>query len=325
MTTLWTVSDIMRYRTSHPDRSSVRGFFLVLLAATLWGTLAPVGKVLTSLGTDMVTTVFFRAFFCTMGATGFLVVRNPRALKVSLPEIPGLALFGCIGVGACYGGFFMALNTLSVALTEVVFYSYPLLIAAGSFFFTGEKPGSHQIIGGVLTLSGIALALAPSLAGVETVSVPGILWVLSASVGMATYSLMGRRGALEGETVQAKLFFYGLVFGTLSLALLKTATSGWNDLARGLPLTAWGAMLYLGLIASLIGYGAFYAGLRLVEATTGGVVGAWEVIVAISLGSLLSGKLPSLWELGGGGLIVLAIVVASGILSRREKGGKGTG
>lgn len=303
----------------------MRGLFLVLLAATLWGTLAPVGKFLTGLGTDTLTTIFFRAFFCTLGAAVFFLVRNPGALKLTFSEIPGLALFGCFGVGANYGGFFMALNTLSVALTEVVFYSFPLFIAAGSFFFTGEKPGIHQFFGGILTMAGISLALAPSLAGVETVSVSGILWALSASVGMATYSLMGRRGALAGGTAQAKLFFYGLVFGTLSLALLKTATSGWDDLANGLPPMAWGAMLYLGLIASLIGYGAFYAGLRLVQATTGGVVGAWEVIVAISLGSLLSGTLPSKWELGGSGLIVIAIVVASGILSRKDKGVGGTG
>ncbi len=290
---------------------NIKGVLLVLLAGILWGTMGPVGKALSLGRTDMMTVVFSRAFLAGVAAFAFMSWRAPENLRVRFSQLPLLSFYAIFGVSAMYCGFFMSLNTLSVALTEVIFFTYPLLIAILSPYITKEKPAPVEIAGAVIIFFAVILAVMPSLlSGRLDFSLAGLGWAALSALGMTLYSLFARLSAKGGNIPQGTLFVYGMLFAAVVLGLGKTFSTGWGDLAS-LNSTQVGWILYLSLGATLVGYASFYLGLRHVAAATAGVIGTAELVMAFALSYfvLLQPVTPN--ELGAAGLIIFSIILVS--------------
>ncbi|MCF7934766.1 MAG: DMT family transporter [Synergistales bacterium] len=295
------------------DKHTIIGLILALAGGSLWGTLGPSGKALGELGVAMETVVFFRAFIGFVGTAAFFLYTNPRVFRISLKDIPFLAFYGGIAMAITYGGFFMALNTISVALTEIVFYTYPLMVIFGSILVTLERPNRYHLLAAFLTLSGVALAVSPHLNGSGGVggSWRGIAWAFSAAVGSALYVLFGRRSAHSTSLTMPSLFLYGLLFGTISLGIGKTLSMGWQDVMTGFSAPQWGWLLFTCLVGSLLGYALFFLGLHRISASSAGVVGTVEVVVAVVLAAVLQGTAPVPSECAGAALIIGSILIVS--------------
>lgn len=289
----------------------MKGISLVLLAGVLWGTMAPVGKALSLAGTDTMTVVFSRAFLAGISAFLFMAWRAPQNLRLRASQLPLLSFYGVFGVSSMYCGFFMSLNYLSVALTEVIFFSYPLLIALLSPFITREKPARVEVAGAVIIFFAVILAVSPSLlSGGLAFSLAGLGWAALSALGMTLYSLFARMAARGGNVPQGTLFVYGMLFGAAIMGLGKTFSTGWGDLASLKPAQA-GWILYLSLGATLVGYASFYLGLRQVTAATAGVIGTSELVTAFALSFFVMGAAVTPNELAAAGLIILSIVLVS--------------
>lgn len=291
--------------------SKFKGVLLVLLAGILWGTMAPVGKFLSFAGTDTMTVVFSRALLAGWTAFLFLAWKAPQDLRLKVSQLPTLSFYAVFGVSAMYCGFFMSLNFLSVALTEVIFFSYPLLIALLSPFITKEKPEKVEVLGAALIFLAVVLAVLPSLlSGGLSFSLKGLGWAVLSAFGMTFYSLFARLAARGGRVPQGTLFVYGMIFGAVILGLGKTFSTGWYDLAL-LNLEQIGWILYLSLIATLMGYASFYIGLRHVTAATAGVIGTAELVTAFALSYFVMNQSVTLNELTAAVLIIFSIALVS--------------
>lgn len=291
--------------------SKMKGISLVLLAGILWGTMAPVGKFLSSQRTETMTVVFSRAFLAGISAFLFMAWRAPQNLRLRVSQVPLLSFYAVFGVSAMYCGFFMALNFLSVALTEVIFFSYPLLIVLLSPFITREKPARVEILGAALIFLAVILAVLPSLlSGGLSVSLKGLGWAALSAFGMTFYSLFARMTATGGRVPQGTLFVYGMLFGAVVMGLGKTVSTGWKDLAS-LSRAQAGWILYLSLIATLLGYASFYLGLRHVTAATAGVIGTVELVTAFALSFFVLNQPVTLNELAAAALIIFSITLVS--------------
>ncbi|WP_281745670.1 DMT family transporter [Thermanaerovibrio acidaminovorans] len=291
--------------------SKLKGVSLILLAGFLWGTMSPVGKFLAQAGTDTMTIVFSRALLAGLASALFMAWRAPHLLRLKPSQVPLICFYALFGVSAMYCGFFMALNFLSVALTEVIFFSYPILIVLLSPMVTGERAGGAEVLGATLILVAVVVAVLPSLpSGGAPLSLEGLGWAALSALGMTFYSLLARAAARGGRVPQGTLFVYGMLFGAVIMGTGKGISSGWGDLARlGLGQVGW--ILYLSLVATLVGYGAFYLGLRHVTAATAGVIGTVELVTAFALSRFVLGQPVGLNELAAGTLIILSISLVS--------------
>lgn len=283
----------------------------VLTAGVLWGTLSPAGKQLSLLGADMLTVAVLRAAFMAGGVALFLLVRMPHRFRVG-----GLQLFQvAILAGPCmvgiYAGFFFALQHLTVPVTIVIFFTHPLLTTIGSLAITKDRPNLRQVGGALLTLAGVAVGVLSSggsfSGGIDPV---GIAWCLFAALGMSLYSLFGRLSAQTGFISQTTLFFYLQFFGLCWLILLKTFAAGWGDLPSiTTAQLLW--IMYVGLGGGMLGYSIYFYGLRTLPASTASIVSSIEIVTAFTLSALLLRQPPTLREIAGAVLIVLAIVLVS--------------
>ncbi|HAK40631.1 MAG TPA: DMT family transporter [Synergistales bacterium] len=293
-------------------RERIRTDFLAVLAAgVLWGTLSPAGKQLSILGANMLTVAVLRAGIMTAGVGIFLLIRCPDRFRVGGRQLLQVAVIAGPCMVGIYAGFFFALQYLSVPVTIVIFFTHPLLTTLGSLVITRETPNRYQVAGAILTLAGVAVGVFP-LGGVliEGIHPVGLAWCLFSAVGMSLYSLFGRLSAQTGFIPQTTLFFYMQVFGLAWLSLLKTFTTGWDDM---LFITAaqMGWILYVGLVGSMIGYSIYFYGLRTIQASTASIVSSIEIVTAFTLSAVLLGLPPTAREMAGAAFIIMAVVLVS--------------
>ena len=174
----------------------------------------------------------------------------------------------------------------------------------------GDNQGPSQPPPGrraLLTLAGVAVGVLAG--GSFREDDPVIAWCLFAALGMSCIPFRETL-AQTGFISQTTLFFYLQFFGLCWLILLKTFAAGWGDLPSiTTAQLLW--IMYVGLGGGMLGYSIYFYGLRTLPASTASIVSSIEIVTAFTLSALLLRQPPTLREIAGAVLIVLAIVLVS--------------
>jgi drug/metabolite transporter (DMT)-like permease len=246
--------------------------------------------------------------------TGFcvlypLAVRQHKApLKWSDHRI--FLLVGSIGYVVSVGLQFIGTWLSSAHNGAIITSASPAFILLFAWFMLGERLTTRKLISVLLATVGVVIVV-----GWDTSSASGE-WamfgnfaLIGAAVTWALLSVMARKFS---STLSPLVITTGAVFWA---AIMTTPIMfiEWRFLpVNGLdnPLL-WAAILYLGVVATA---GAFYfwnKGLSLVEAGTGSVFFFLQPVVGALLGWLMLGEQLTASFFTGGGVILLAVLIAS--------------
>lgn len=262
------------------------------------------------------TVATVRAGMAALGCFLWFGLSAPRVLKVGNRALWGLFLYGGVTVAFLYGGFTVALSYLSVATCEVIFFTFPLFTTLAGAVFLKERPSVAQIVACLMIIAGVFCMTALTEAGSATYPFRGVLGAVLALLGMTIQSIVGRKNAQVNWLPTSALFSYAQLFGFVWMALYKTLTTGWGDVASIEP-SSWLLLCYMGFISTLIGYGAYNLGLRFISAATASMLASFEMIVAVTLAALALGTVPSTGELLGCAMILCALVLSTRSPKRR--------
>jgi DME family drug/metabolite transporter len=283
----------------------LRGNFLVLAAAILWGTtgtsqaLAPVGAAPQTIGA-------LRLAVGGLALLAYALFR--RAGGRQNTALRGLPLGPLAGAALCVAAyqvcFFAGVARTGVAVGTIVgIGSAPILGGVLGILFRGERPGWPWLIATLLAVIGAGLLALP--AGSVQVDPLGLLLASAAGGAYATFTLFNKR-LVEGrppEMIQAVIFLLGAL---LLLPLLWSADLSWLQQPAGLLV-----ILHLGIITVGVGYTLFSLGLQSVPVSSAVTLTLAEPMTAGLLGVLVLGEhLTALSGLGIG-LIFSGLVVLS--------------
>lgn len=202
-----------------------------------------------------------------------------------------------MAAGATFG-FFWALGEIPLVLAVTISFASPLLVAALSRPFLGERVGLLRWLGVAVGFGGVLLALRPG----STAWNPAMLAVLAATLCWAVLAMTGRR---IGDDEPMGL----MVLGTMPLSLLLGIVLGIGSWVTPAPLD-WLLFALLGLCGAGVQYCVVFA----YRAARGATVAPMEysaLLWTAALGWLFWAEVPTLWTLAGaaviivGGLIVL--------------------
>ncbi|MDK2983121.1 MAG: drug/metabolite transporter, family [Thermococcaceae archaeon] len=113
-----------------------KGYLLVFLAASMWGTLGIFAKLLYGFGLDPFTITFYRAII----AFGLLFVYNlSQGLQVKKHRLPFYAFYGFFAVFLFYILYFYTVKISSVSLAVLLLYSAPIYSTILGYFIFGER------------------------------------------------------------------------------------------------------------------------------------------------------------------------------------------
>ena len=288
-----------------------RGVIMTLIAAACWGIMSPIAKVLSSAGVSLMSAMAFRAFFVVVTLGPFIYfTKGSDAFRLNRSVFGFYLLSGILSVACAGGGFLMSLEYLSVAEALILHYTFPLVTLFGSIYITHEKPTFLQIISGFLIVVGVYLGMVGGDKTFSGISIPGLMWGTLAIIGISGQALIGRRVCKGQKTDQLALLFFAHLFGGIIIAAGKSSIAGWGDTVN-LTMYLFGLMVFQSFCGSLLAYGFFYTALKYIPAATVSLLCTLEIVVAVGLTSLLLAQSPSIQEVMGCGLIIIAIVFAA--------------
>ncbi|MFG1301176.1 DMT family transporter [Xanthobacter sp. V3C-3] len=191
---------------------------------------------------------------------------------------------------------FTALQFLQLDQTVSIMFSVPFFVALFAGPILGEHVGLQRWLAILVGFAGILLVVRPGAGGIH----PAAILSVGAAATYALYAISTRMLA-RTDSSQTTLFYSSLV-GSVAASLPLPFV--WETPHEPL---VFASMLSLGIIAGFGHFLLILAHKRAPAATLAPYIYT-QILSMIALGWLVFGQMPSLWTLGGAG-----IVIASGI------------
>ncbi len=274
-----------------------------LAAVVLWGisfvaTRAALSEI------PPVTLVFTRFALGTALLLALLAVRR----RLTLPPReawPALLVMGFLGVF-----LHQMLQAYGLTLTTAVHAGWligltPIWSALLAVIVLRERLGLGKVAGLVLGFAGALLVITRGRLTRDVLGLPatrGDLLILVSTVNWAVYSIVGRRTLARLGSARATAF--AMLAGWLLVVPIFLRRSGWTDWGR-LSVTGWGAVIFLGIGCSGLGYLLWYSALERLDTARVAAYLYVEPIVTLATAVALLGETVHATTVLGG-LIVLA-------------------
>ncbi|RZI43546.1 DMT family transporter [Herbaspirillum sp. HC18] len=269
---------------------------LILLSALGFGSLALFTKVAYASGitpTMLLTLRFTLAVALLAPVVWLKRLRLPR----------GRTLAGFVLMGGLYTAqaqcYFTALLHASSGLVGLLLYVYPVLVTLLAVAFGWEKLDRRTFALLMLAIAGMAIMLGGNLQG----SALGVMLGLMAAGVYAVYIVIGGRLTQGTDPLAA------------TLVIMSAAAIGNGSLAiaGGSPLpgdgTTWLAIGAIALFSTVMAIACFLIGIKYVGPAQASIISTLEPVITLCLGVALLGESVSSGQLGGGAMVLAAVVM----------------
>ncbi|MGH2455541.1 MAG: DMT family transporter, partial [Candidatus Limnocylindria bacterium] len=297
----------------HPRSGDLAGAALILLAAACFGTLGPLSRFADEAGVSSLTLVTWRAVLGAACMAGFLALRAAAggAGIVRLSTVPvrdrWFMAAAAVANTILNLSVFIAFLRISIALSLLVFYLYPAFVALVSVIWLGERLDRIRWVALGLSLAGMVLVVAGA-GTLGQLDALGLGLSLLGALGQTFYVLAARHGFAHVPGAQAAGLTMAGAAGLYLLVAVATGSLG----ALAAPLAGWDALLPV-ILAGVLGAGiptvSYILGIRRLGAPRAAILANFEPVVGVALAAILLAERPTLVQLAGGLLIIVAGVV----------------
>jgi drug/metabolite transporter (DMT)-like permease len=299
------------------DRQRVgRGAVMALLAALLFGLNGTVSKLVLASGLVPGELMALRVGGAGLLLVGALAITRPMALRVRVAEVPGLLLYGLVGVSLVQWFYFVAIERLPVGIALLIEFTAPLFVALWVRFVRRE-PVRRRIWAAVaLSLAGLALVGQVGPAG--RLDRTGLAAAAGSALALALYLLTSER-ALAGRDAES-LAAYGFLTSSLvwlvlhpwwsfPFATLAEPTGLPAGLALG-PVPVGALVVWVVVLGTVVPFLLTLRAIGHAGAARVGLVGTSEPLVAGFVAWLVLGEALSGLQLAGVVIVVVGIALA---------------
>lgn len=279
----------------------MRGTWLILFAAILWGTTGTAQE----LGPATASPLAVGSLRLLTGAAVLI------ALAIFTTSEPGwkwfvrpATLFAAVGVAAFQLFFFSGVDRTGVAVgTLLALGSAAVFVGVIEAVLTRTLPDRQWITATIPAIAGLAvLAISTTDTAVDGT---GVLLSLAAGLSYATYVVSAARLARLGSVRRST----SAVFGLAAVTMLPVAVS--QDLSFVGTVEGITMVLWLGLATLAVAYLLFTSGLRTTDSSTAATLSLAEPVTATVLGVAVLAERPALLAWVGITLIVLGLAMAA--------------
>lgn len=287
---------------------------MVLSAGLLFAVNGTVSKLVLRAGVDAPQLTLIRAAGAFVGLLVLSLLLRPgaRRLRVTPGQLPLLIGYGLAGFFLVPMLYFIAIARMPVGIALLLEYTAPLLVALWARF--GQRQRVRPRLWAGLALSLVGLACVAELWGQLKLDGIGVLAGLGAAVLLAAYYVLGAHGVRNRDTLSLTTWaFAASAAAGLLLRAITHGTAGWEPLtttSNGIPV----ALLcgYVILLGSILPYLLVAAALRHLPATSVGIIGMIEPVLAATVAWLTLGASEALntAQLTGGLLVLAGVALA---------------
>ncbi|OPY26188.1 MAG: putative transporter in sor 3'region [Methanocella sp. PtaU1.Bin125] len=229
-----------------------------------------------------------------------LLWKGPSIFRVETKDLLTLVAMAITGVTLQY-----AIQVTAQSFTTAINAS--LLINTSTFFilflsalFLAEKLTASRVIGAFIGFGGVALLVSGGTLGFSLGQIGDLMIILCALL-WAAYSILGKK--IAGKYHPLTILNWVFILGTIGLVPLYFLTPHADPAT--IPLSAWGAILFLALLCSIVAYLIYNVALETMDASRVALFIYLVPLATIVLAWLILGERLNLAS-AFGGLLVLA-------------------
>ncbi|WP_219933581.1 EamA family transporter [Streptomyces sp. NWU339] len=211
------------------------------------------------------------------------------------------AVLGLLNMSAFFVLVYTASQLLPTSVASTVMAVAPLTMMLIAWPLVSERPRAAHLVGAAIGLGGVGLML---LAGVEGVSVPGVLASAAAMLMSSFGHILAKRWSGGADVLASTA--WQLAAGGLFLLPVAAAVEGPPPTLSTSTSLAFG---YVALVATALAFAAWFTGLRHLPAGTVGMIGLLNPVTGVLLGTAIAGEVLTVQQLCGLVLVLVGVVL----------------
>jgi drug/metabolite transporter (DMT)-like permease len=309
------------------NRADPLGVVLVALAGIGFGLNGPLARVAADLGFSAVAFASLRSIASVVALLIMLAigVAIGRARTVELRSISRLEWLQLVAMGMFVAGttlgLFLSFERSTIALTLMLFYTYPIIVAIAAVPLYGEPLGKGRAAAIAVATIGMILLLAVP-GGEVSIDPLGVVFALGAALCQTGYALVAGRGFASVPAAQSATIMRGFATVLYLLVIIPFVLLIGESASLFGPLDgaeAWLLILVAGLLSAALPTAGLIAGYRRVGPTRGAVLMLFEPLTGVVLAAFWLAERPAPAQLVGG-LLVLAGAVGVQMAPGKQDG-----
>jgi len=281
-----------------------KGYFYVILAAILWAISGSSAKFLFHRGITPFQLVQLRLTIAALSLFLFLLIRNPRQLKISPNDIFYFIVLGVVGMAGVQFAYLFAISKIHVAAAILLQYLAPIMIALHSVVFAHDKLTATTILAMFGALIGCYLVVGAYNLDILTMNFAGILSGLMSAVTFAWYSVHGEYGMRRYNPWT--VLFYAIFFAVIVWNILHPPLEAFT---HAYSFVEWGWILYIGILGTSVPFGVYLEGINLIRSTRASITATLEPIIAGVISYIFLNEIMEVLQISGGLLVIASIVL----------------
>ncbi|MBR0029627.1 MAG: DMT family transporter [Bacteroidales bacterium] len=273
-----------------------------IIAGVSYGTNPLFAKPLLESGVPVLVMLFFRYGISALLLAGWMLLKR-EPFRVKGRELSLLAVLGLLF--ACSSLFlFISYEFIPSGLATTLVYLYPVFVAL-IMVFLRFYPSWQTWISIAATFGGILLLSQPS--GAAQIKPLGILLAVGSALSYAFYLVIVNRSKRIKHVSEHTLTLYALLTGTALFASIRAVQGG--SFIEGVNSPGdWANLIGLALVPTMISMLTLAISSRLIGPTKTSVLGVFEPLTAILIGTFLFGE-PLTMKMGLGIAVCVAAVL----------------
>lgn len=298
-----------------PEASPTRAYVALLLIVTLWGSYPAMAK----LALQDFPPFFLAAVRCTV-ASAFLVLLLARAGSDTARGLTPAALraFLVLGIAGIWGSTqitYVAIYYTTASNAALLQAATPVIVAVAARLFLRERLGARQWLGVAVSAAGVLVVITDGrLAAIRPRDLrAGDFINLLALGGWSAYTVYGKRVLATFSPALATTAAY--VLGTLLIIPTAVATAPFFPVPRLGSLTAWGVVLYQGLIGA-VAHVWWYKAVQIVGPSRSAIFMNLQPVIGVLLAAALLAERIGPWQIAGGLLVLAGVALTT---TRRDR------
>lgn len=266
------------------SRNALIGYPAGIITGITYGLNPLFAMPLMNKGVAIGSILFFRYLFAVLILGGFLLLRK-QSFKVSFKQAGILLVLGLFYTSSSLF-LFEAYKYIASGLATTLIFLYPVLVAI-IMVFLKTIPSWPVWLAIAATFGGVIL-MTQGEAG-ETLNPTGIFLSLGSALVYAFFIVIINRSKSIASIPNTLLTFYALSTGVF-VFLIKVILSG-TPILSGISATSdWLNLIGLAILPTIISTATLAVATRNIGATKASVLGVFEPITAILVGTLMFGE-----------------------------------
>ena len=273
-----------------------------IIAGVSYGTNPLFAKPLLESGVPVLVMLFFRYGISALLLAGWMLLKR-EPFRVKGRELSLLAVLGLLF--ACSSLFlFLSYEFIPSGLATTLVYLYPVFVAL-IMVLLRFYPSWQTWVSIAATFGGILLLSQPS--GAAQIKPLGILLAVGSALSYAFYLVIVNRSKRIKHVSEHTLTLYALLTGTALFASIRAVQGG--SFIEGVNGPGdWANLIGLALVPTMISMLTLAISSRLIGPTKTSVLGVFEPLTAILIGTFLFGE-PLTMKMGLGIAVCVAAVL----------------